>query len=115
MIVGRFLSQNNFARLSEGVGYWATHLSFDDEDLMDNFEEICIAMGGMPADFGSADHVERVLGSIHLDELFVAMPEKVKWTRWASHHWACKEFLPKMPLKRFAFRICKNLSEAIKC
>ena len=112
---GPFLSQNNFARLREGVEYWATQLSFDDEDLMENFEEICIAMRDMPADFGSADHVKRVLGSIHLDELFVAMPEKVKWTRWASHHWTCKEFLPKMPLKRFAFRICKKLTEAIKC
>ena len=48
----------------------------------------------LPPDNGTTEFLTNFIRHLPFDEACVRMSEKVKWTRWGSHHWSMKELLP---------------------
>ena len=79
---------------------YAQNAGEDDPLLFDDFQELCESIGDVPLDFGSPDHVQRVLNALPFVQVNKCMSEKVKWTRWGSHQDAALDFLPNLPFKK---------------
>ena len=110
---GPFKSQVNFQKSVEAIQSYASTVGPDDELLNMFFEEICDAEGDHPSDFGSPEHFARVLQNLPFDKAFASMTEKVKWTRWGSHHWSLVDFLPMKPKKALSLFIVGLLEDAV--
>lgn len=107
---GPFLTLSRFSECKEAVGKFINLATFDDELLAHHFEELCTAVGDHPSDYGSPEHVIRVVQSLP-DLLSESIIPKVKWTRWGSHHWSLKEFLKIKPHKELLIDIKKVLAQ----
>lgn len=108
-----YLSSENFRKAVEAVTIFAQNAGIDDELLLTDFEGLCEAMGDMPLDFGSPDHVKRIVESLPFAQAFTRKAQKTKWSRWGSHQDSAQEFLPNIPCKRFVVRVSEFLSHGI--
>ena len=97
-----FLSLENFEKAKEAVLFFVSNACADDELLGELFEDMCDEDEDHPADFGTREHVARVLGGLSFEACFTAMEEKVKWTRWGSNHFAVRELLKHRTKKKLA-------------
>lgn len=100
-----YLTEENFRKATEAITAYALHAGPDDELLLDSFEELCHSVGDTPPDFGSKDHIDRVIRGLPYMQAFKSMTSKVKWTRWKSHYDAAESFLPLLPCKKFALKV----------
>ena len=99
-----FQAMQEFAKLKEAIEKFAADAEADDEILLEHLEE-CFEGREIPLDFGSKEHIQRFLDELPTEEAFTCATEKVKWTRWGSHHWSLKKYLAIKGLKKFGLAL----------
>lgn len=104
---GPFLSSANFAKTKEAIQQWAHVAAEDDEFAMQHFQDMCEASEDFPPDYGTKEHIARVIKELPFDKCMEALQHKVKWTRWGSHDVAMVKFLPDKPKKQFALALVR--------
>ena len=107
---GPFRSSENFGRMKEAIKEFASIGSVGDDLLMSYFEDMCKECNDIPTDFASDEHIERVVTRMPYDVCFSRMDQRVKWSRWGSHHQRILAFRPHRLQKRFALDLVMVLS-----
>ncbi|CAK0875645.1 unnamed protein product [Prorocentrum cordatum] len=102
---GPFKSSQNFNRAVEAVKEYAVTAFTDEDLLMSYFEDMCKLSGDVPVDFGTLEHVQRVIDRLPFEACFARMDERVKWSRWGSHQRCMREFKPHRLLNRFVLDV----------
>ena len=104
-------SLENFDKAVSGIREYVEKAGDNDELLLDTFEELLSDAGKpLPFEYGSREHLQNTIKELPFARCFQKMPEKVKWTRWGSHHWSAVGFLPDLGLKRLATKVVSMLS-----
>ena len=100
----------HFLEDTDAINLFSRVAAEDDDLLALHLENLCEALGDHAVDFGSPEHVQRVVGTVRA-KLGARMVEKVKWTRWGSHDTSLREFLPLRALKNFVADVRKVLEQ----
>ena len=104
---GPFQSCTNFQKLLECIEHYCDTAP-DDCDLLDALIDGLVMdnCDGRGCDMSSKTSVKDFLMQLKFDDCFQCMTGKTKWTRWGSHHWAMKSFIPNRYNKLLACVVC---------
>ena len=93
---GPFRSAAYFRKALEMAEAYVATASADDEVWCHLLEGMCDDDNDdTSGDFGTVEFGDRQFKNLPFSSCFDKLDDNVKWTRWGSHHWATKAFLPK--------------------